>query len=79
MKLTYKPGKLHKIHIYVDDEYRLTVDDEYWFSEKWHNLKEIDDGELAALEEAVSFPMCWWIQRVSCSEWLCFISLSELS
>lgn len=45
MKLTYKPGKLHKIHIYVDDEYRLTVDDEYWFSEKWHNLKEIDDGE----------------------------------
>ena len=55
MKLTYKPGKLHKIHIFVDDEYRLTVDDEYWFSEKWHNLKEIDDGELAALEEAVSF------------------------
>lgn len=53
MKLTYKPGKLHKIHIFIDDEYRLTVDDEYWFSERWHNLKEIDDAELAALEEAV--------------------------
>lgn len=55
MKLTYKPGKLHKIHIFIDDEYRLTVDDKYWFSERWHNLKEIDDEELAALEEAVSF------------------------
>ncbi len=53
MKLTYKPGKLHKIHIFVDDEYRLTVDDAYWFSERWHNLKEIDDAELAALTEAV--------------------------
>ncbi len=53
MKLTGKPGKLHKIHIYIDGEYRLTVDDEYWFSEPWHNLKEIDDAQLAALEEAV--------------------------
>lgn len=54
MKLTYKPGKLHKIHIYIDDEYRLTVDDAFWFSEQWHNLKEINDVQLAALEEAVS-------------------------
>lgn len=53
MKLTYKSGKLHKIHIFIDDEYRLTVDDEFWFSERWHKLTEIDDAELAALTEAV--------------------------
>lgn len=53
MKLTFKPGKLNKIHIYIDDEYRLTVDDLFWFSSPWHNLKEIEPEELAALEEAV--------------------------
>ena len=53
MKITSKQGNGNKIHIYIDGEYRLTVDDEYWFSEPWHNLKEIDDAQLAALEEAV--------------------------
>ncbi len=53
MKLTFKPGKLNKIHIFIDGEYRLTVDDDFWFSERWNNLKEIDSEELAALEEAV--------------------------
>lgn len=53
MKLTYQNGRLHKIHIYVDGEYRLTVDDAFWFSERWHNLKEVNDEELAALTETV--------------------------
>lgn len=53
MILSVKPGKLNKIHIYIDEEYRLTVDDVFWFSSPWHNLKEIDSQELAALEEAV--------------------------
>lgn len=53
MNLSFKPGKLNKIHIYVDEEYRLTVDDVFWFSSPWHNLKEIEPEELAALEEAV--------------------------
>lgn len=55
MKLSVKSGKQNKIHIYVDGEYRMTVDSEFWYSEKWHNLKEIDEEELAALEGAVSF------------------------
>ena len=55
MKLSVKSGKLNKIHIYIDDEYRFTVDSDFWLSEKWHNLKEIDENELAALESAVSF------------------------
>lgn len=53
MKLRIQPGKRDKIHIYIDEEYRLTVDDRFWFSERWHNLTEIDDAELAALTEAV--------------------------
>ncbi len=54
MKISFKPGKLNKMHIYIDEEYRLTVDDMFWFSSPWHNLKEIEPEELAALEEAVS-------------------------
>lgn len=53
MTISVKPGKLNKIHIYIDGEYRLTVDDVFWFSTPWHNLKEIEPEELAALEEAV--------------------------
>lgn len=53
MKLSTKPGKGEKIHIFVDDEYRLTVDSRFWYSERWHNQTQIDSGELAALEEAV--------------------------
>jgi regulatory protein len=55
MKLSVKSGKGNKVHIYIDDEYRYTVDGDYWYSEKWHKLKEVDENELAALESAVSF------------------------
>ena len=55
MKLSVKPGKGNKVHVYIDDEYRCTVDADYWYSEKWHKLKEVDEDELAALESAVSF------------------------
>lgn len=54
MKLSFKPGKNGKIHIYIDDEYKMTADDTFWFSEQWHNLKEINDEELAELESSVS-------------------------
>lgn len=54
MKLSYKDGNAGKIHIYIDDEYKMTADDTFWFSERWHNLINIDDEELAELESAVS-------------------------
>ena len=44
MKLSTKPGKGEKIHIFVDDEYRLTVDSRFWYSERWHNQTQIDSG-----------------------------------
>ncbi|MBR5246110.1 MAG: regulatory protein RecX [Clostridia bacterium] len=55
MKLTVKEGKANKIHILVDDEYRATVDSDYWYSEKYRNYKEINEEELTELLDAVSF------------------------
>ena len=55
MKLSIKEGKAYKIHIYVDEEYRATVDSDYWYSEKYRNYKEINDEELTELLDAVSF------------------------
>ncbi len=55
MKLTVKEGKARKIHIYVDEEYRATVDSDYWYSEKYRNLKEINEEELTELLDSVSF------------------------
>ena len=55
MKLSIKEGKANKIHIYVDEEYRATVDSDYWYSEKYRNFKEINDEELTELLDAVSF------------------------
>lgn len=55
MKLTVKEGKANKIHIYVDEEYRATVDSDYWYSEKYRKFKEINEEELTELLDAVSF------------------------
>ena len=55
MKLTVKEGKANKIHIYVDEEYRATVDSDYWYSEKYRNYKEINEEELTELLDSVSF------------------------
>lgn len=55
MILSVKEGKANKIHIFVDEEYRATVDSDYWYSEKYRNLKEINEEELTELLDAVSF------------------------
>ena len=55
MKLSIKEGKANKIHIYVDEEYRATVDSDYWYSEKYRNYKEINEEELTELIDSVSF------------------------
>lgn len=54
MKLGTKPGRAGKVHIYIDGEYRLTVDDIFWFTEKWYAMDELSEGELAELTLAVS-------------------------
>lgn len=54
MKLSVKPGRADKVHIYIDDEYRMTCDGNFWYSEKWHKLKEINEEELVELENSVN-------------------------
>ncbi|MDY5935255.1 MAG: RecX family transcriptional regulator [Oscillospiraceae bacterium] len=52
MKITAKGGRKDKIHIYIDGEYRLTVDEIIWFSCGYISGDEIDEEELTAFEEA---------------------------
>lgn len=55
MKVSVKDGKNGKIHIYLDGEYRATVDKDWWYSEKYRNLKEITEDELTELLSSVGF------------------------
>ena len=52
MKITAKGGRKDKIHIYIDGEYRLTVDEIFWFSCGYISGDEIDEEKLTAFEEA---------------------------
>lgn len=54
MKLNFKDGKANKIHIFIDEEYRLTVDRDFIAASPYHENMEIDEEELAELERAVS-------------------------
>lgn len=52
MKITAKSGRKDKIHIYIDREYLLTVDEIFWFSCGLVSGDEINEEELTAFEEA---------------------------
>lgn len=52
MKITAKSGRKDKIHIYIDGEYLLTVDEIFWFSCGLVSGDEINEDELTAFEEA---------------------------
>lgn len=52
MKITAKSGRKNKIHIYIDGEYKLTVDDAFWFSCGYISGDELNEDELTAFEEA---------------------------
>lgn len=54
MKLTYKKGKGDKIHISIDGEYRLTVDEMYFASLYLKDGQEITDDEYDELESTVN-------------------------
>lgn len=52
MKITAKNGRKDKIHIYIDGEYLLTIDEIFWFSCGYISGDEIDEEELTAFKEA---------------------------
>ena len=59
MKLSVKNGRNNKIHIFVDDEYSLTVDGEYWYTSPWCTKKEIDEEDFEELKEEISYRRAW--------------------
>ena len=54
MKLTYKKGQGDKIHISIDGEYKLTVDEMYFASLYLKDGQEISEEEYTGLEETVN-------------------------
>ena len=54
MKLTYKKGKGDKIHISIDGEYALTVDEMYFTSLYLKDGQEISEEEFTALSTTVN-------------------------
>lgn len=54
MKLTYKKGKGNKIHISIDGEYSLTVDEMYFASLYLKDGQEITPEEFTELSEAIN-------------------------
>ena len=54
MIIKAQKGRGKKIHILIDDEYRLTVSQDFWFGQSILSGDEITDEEFAAFEEAAS-------------------------
>ncbi len=52
MKISAKKGRGDKMHVYIDGEYLLTVDEIFWFSSGYISGDEINEEELTAFEEA---------------------------
>ena len=59
MKITAQKGKANKIHISIDGEYRFTVDADFWFSQKYAFIAEIDEAELESLALQIAKRRCF--------------------
>ncbi len=59
MKLSTKNGRENKIHIFLDGEYSLTIDSEFWFTSRWCRIKEIDEEDLEELREDIEMRRAW--------------------
>ncbi len=55
MKITSKPGNGNKVHIYIDNEYTLTLYDDYWYRAGFSEGSEISEDELASLKREAGF------------------------
>lgn len=53
MIITTQHGKGDKVHIYADNEYRLTVDETYWLSLGIKEKSEIDGETFSELESGI--------------------------
>lgn len=53
MIITTSHGKADKIHIYIDNEYKMTVDENYWLGLGIAEKSEIDEETLSELENEI--------------------------
>ena len=58
-RVSVRNGRNNKIHIFLNDEYSLTVDSTYWFSSEWCTKKEIDAEEFDLLKEEIENRRAW--------------------
>ncbi len=73
MIIKSKAGNGNKIHIYIDDEYALTVYDDYWHQNGFKDGEAITEEELASLKEEAGFRLAYekgldYLSRRSYSE-----------
>ena len=54
MKITFKKGNGDKIHLHLDSEYYMTVDEAYFVSLGLKNGQEIDEDYLEELTEKIN-------------------------
>ena len=54
MILTLKPGRENKVHLFIDGEYRMTVDQAFLANAGLKNEMNLTDAELALLTEQVN-------------------------
>ncbi len=59
MIIKSKAGNGNKIHVYVDDQYTLTVYDDYWHQNGFRDGEEITEEELASLKEEAGFRLAY--------------------
>ncbi|MBQ6935432.1 MAG: regulatory protein RecX [Clostridia bacterium] len=59
MIIKSKAGNGNKIHIYIDNEYVLTVYDDYWFHNGFKDGETITEEELASLKEEAGFRLAY--------------------
>ncbi len=55
MIITHKPGRGKKIHIMIDDEYRITTDADFWAEHYIKDGTDIDDAEWEALVDSINY------------------------
>ncbi len=59
MIIKSKVGNGNKIHVYIDDEYVLTVYDDYWFQFGFKDGETITEEELASLKKEAGFRLAY--------------------
>jgi len=82
MVIKSKAGNGNKVHIYIDDEYVLTVYDDYWHQFGFKDGTVITEEELASLKEEAGFRLAYekgldYLTRRSYSKKELFLKLKQ--